>query len=67
MKLKKIKKIVAVFALAILPILAFAMTEDIECYEVGAWDGHGHPICGIACTDGTLYLMDCEADIFQQD
>jgi hypothetical protein len=62
--MKKIKYIL-IFLAILIPSSIFALSITTECFEVGAWDGYGHPICGIACTDGTLYLMDCNADIFQ--
>ena len=56
----KIAFIVLIFLL--LTTIVFA--ADVTCFEVGWFTLSGEPQCAIACTDGTLFPMSCDADIF---
>lgn len=63
--MNKITKVIALNLLILLLLTTIVFAADITCFEVGWWnEGTGEPLCGIACSDGTLYQMDCDADIF---
>lgn len=57
------KSIYLLFTLFSLSI-AFIPSEEVECFLV---EDENSGVCAVACTDNTLYIMDCEADIFQQN
>ena len=45
-------------------ILISAPEVDCWTYEIPASDWNSTADCGVACNDGSLYPMDCSADIF---
>ncbi len=59
----KIKKIFLTI-ITIVSLSTGLLYADVVCYPIGGFDMTGHEFCGIGCTDNTVYIMPCDADIF---